>query len=82
MTSSIGNGEVDSSILSGSTSLSPVCWAFLESGALRADEYECRKACGPEFGAGIKHLVEKGWLELHESGTYVRILASGDLLPG
>ncbi|BAL06607.1 hypothetical protein BJ6T_13170 [Bradyrhizobium japonicum USDA 6] len=79
---SIGNGEVDSSILSGSTSLSLVCWAFLESGALRADEYECRKASGPEFRAGIKHLVEKGWLELHESGTYVRILASGDLLPG
>lgn len=50
----------------------------MESGALRADEHECRKASGPEF----KHLVEKGWLELHESGTYVRILASGDLLPG
>ncbi|MBR0916321.1 hypothetical protein [Bradyrhizobium japonicum] len=24
---------------------------------------------GSEFGAGIKHAVEKGWLELHESGT-------------
>lgn len=32
------------------------------------------KATGSEFGAGIKHAVEKGWLELHESGTYVRLL--------
>ena len=34
------------------------------------------KATGLEFGAGIKHAVEKGWLELHESGTYVRLLTS------
>jgi hypothetical protein len=34
------------------------------------------KASGPEFGAGIKFAVERGWLELHESGTYVRILKS------
>ena len=27
-----------------------------------------------EFGAGFKHAVEKGWLELHESGTYVRLI--------
>ena len=32
------------------------------------------KATGLEFGAGIKHAVEKGWLELHESGTYVRLI--------
>ncbi|MGY8667190.1 hypothetical protein Q3C01_33210 [Bradyrhizobium sp. UFLA05-109] len=32
------------------------------------------KATDPEFGAGIKHAVERGWLELHESGTYVRLL--------
>ncbi|UQE03696.1 hypothetical protein [Bradyrhizobium japonicum] len=24
---------------------------------------------GSEFGAGIKYAVDKGWLELHESGT-------------
>jgi hypothetical protein len=35
------------------------------------------KATGPEFGAGIKHAVDQGWLELHESGTYVRLLAPG-----
>jgi hypothetical protein len=35
---------------------------------------------GSEFGAGIKYAVDKGWLEMHESGTYVRILASGDSL--
>ena len=32
------------------------------------------KASGGEFGAGIKHAVLRGWLELHESGTYVRLL--------
>ncbi|MGY0573886.1 hypothetical protein ACTGJ9_024710 [Bradyrhizobium sp. RDM12] len=32
------------------------------------------KASGAEFGAGIKFAVEKGLLELHESGTYVRLL--------
>ncbi|TFW52004.1 hypothetical protein CT676_42990 [Bradyrhizobium sp. MOS001] len=32
---------------------------------------------GSEFGAGIKHAVENGWLELHESGTYVRLLRPG-----
>ena len=38
------------------------------------------KATGREFGAGIKHAIEHGWLELHESGTYVRILAPGETL--
>ncbi|WP_371933078.1 hypothetical protein [Bradyrhizobium sp. CCGUVB23] len=32
------------------------------------------KATGPEFGAGIKVAVERGWLELYESRTYVRLL--------
>ncbi|MET3302969.1 hypothetical protein [Bradyrhizobium diazoefficiens] len=31
------------------------------------------KATGPEFGTGIQHAVERGWLELHESGTFVRL---------
>ncbi|WP_234685313.1 hypothetical protein [Bradyrhizobium monzae] len=38
------------------------------------------KASGPEFGAGIKLAIERGWLELHESGTYVRLLAPGAAL--
>jgi hypothetical protein len=39
------------------------------------------KGSGTEFGAGIRYAVEKGWLELHESGTYVRLLTPGaDLL--
>ncbi|MCK1287082.1 hypothetical protein IVB41_24540 [Bradyrhizobium sp. 44] len=36
------------------------------------------KGSGPEFGAGIRYAVEKGWLDLHESGTYVRLLTPGD----
>ncbi|UPK31241.1 hypothetical protein [Bradyrhizobium sp. 195] len=33
-----------------------------------------------EYGAGIKYAVQQGWLELHESGTYVRLLSSGKSL--
>ncbi|WP_027561320.1 MULTISPECIES: hypothetical protein [Bradyrhizobium] len=28
----------------------------------------------PEFGNGLRYAIEHGWLELHESGTYVRLL--------
>ncbi|KJC50623.1 hypothetical protein UB31_12350 [Bradyrhizobium sp. LTSP849] len=35
------------------------------------------KASGPEFGAGIRYAVEKGWLQLHMSGTFVRLLKDG-----
>lgn len=38
------------------------------------------KGSGAEFGAGIRCAVEKGWLELHESGTYVRLLLPGRTL--
>ncbi|MFK4507188.1 hypothetical protein [Bradyrhizobium daqingense] len=31
------------------------------------------KGRGSEFGAGLAFAVERGWLELHESGTYVRL---------
>ncbi|MGV7215006.1 hypothetical protein [Bradyrhizobium sp. UFLA05-112] len=34
------------------------------------------RGSSPEFGAGIKMAVERGWLELHESGTYVRLLST------
>jgi ABC-type enterochelin transport system substrate-binding protein len=33
---------------------------------------------GSEFGAGIRYAIEKGWLEMHESGTYVRLLTPGE----
>jgi hypothetical protein len=36
---------------------------------------------GPEFGAGIRYAIEKGWLDLHESGTYVTLLTLGKELP-
>jgi hypothetical protein len=39
------------------------------------------RGSGAEFGAGIKSAVERGWLDLHECGTYVRLLTRGkDLL--
>ena len=40
------------------------------------------KGSGSEFGAGLAYAVDKGWLMLHESGTYVKVLTpGGDLLP-
>lgn len=39
------------------------------------------KAKGSEFGAGLEFAIERGWLELHESGTYVRLKTAGDLVP-
>ncbi|WP_347338829.1 hypothetical protein [Bradyrhizobium vignae] len=32
------------------------------------------KATGEEFGAGIMYALEHGWLMIHESGTYVKLL--------
>jgi hypothetical protein len=32
------------------------------------------KATADEYKAGLDLAVERGWLELHESGTYVRLL--------
>ncbi|WP_347336473.1 hypothetical protein [Bradyrhizobium japonicum] len=38
------------------------------------------KGSGSEFGAGLKHAIERGWLQMHESGTYVRLQGPGGLL--
>jgi hypothetical protein len=27
----------------------------------------------PEYKAGLEHAIAKGWLVLHESGTYVKL---------
>jgi hypothetical protein len=32
------------------------------------------KASAAEYKAGLDFAIARGWLELHESGTYVRIL--------
>ncbi|SFN02735.1 hypothetical protein SAMN05216573_10786 [Bradyrhizobium sp. Rc3b] len=34
----------------------------------------------PEFGAGLEYAIQKGWIELHESGSYVRLLSPGKSL--
>ena len=38
------------------------------------------KAKGSEFGAGLRFAIERGWFELHESGTYVRLLTPSEPL--
>lgn len=40
------------------------------------------KATGAEFGADLRYAIEQGWLELHESGTYVRLLTKRETSPG
>lgn len=36
------------------------------------------KGNGSEFGAGLKHAIERGWLERHESGTYLKLMPPGE----
>ncbi|OKO81370.1 hypothetical protein [Bradyrhizobium sp. NAS96.2] len=39
------------------------------------------KATPAEYWAGLQHAIGQGWLEYHESGTFVRMLQPGkDLL--
>ena len=38
------------------------------------------KGSPAEYGAGLRLAVEKGWLVLHESGTYVRSTPAGAAL--
>ena len=38
------------------------------------------KATPAEYKAGLKRAIEKGWLVLHESGTYVRFTDAGAAL--
>jgi hypothetical protein len=35
-----------------------------------------------EYGAGIKLAIERGWLWLHESGTYAKFTGAGAALAG
>ena len=35
------------------------------------------KATPGEYKAGLDRAIEKGWLELHESGTFVRFTQAG-----
>lgn len=35
------------------------------------------KATPTEYGAGLKYAIERGWLVLHESGTFLRFTQAG-----
>jgi hypothetical protein len=35
------------------------------------------KGTPAEYSAGLELAIERGWLELHESGTYVKSTAAG-----
>ena len=35
------------------------------------------KATPAEYAAGLKLAIERGWLVMHESGTYVKFTQSG-----
>ncbi|WP_375784636.1 hypothetical protein ACE10Z_33650 [Bradyrhizobium sp. Pha-3] len=36
------------------------------------------KGTPAEYGAGLKYAIDQDWLEIHESGTYVKILQAGN----
>ncbi|MBB4382932.1 hypothetical protein [Bradyrhizobium sp. SBR1B] len=38
------------------------------------------KGSASEYRAGLEYALRKGWLELHESGTYVRLLTTVEML--
>jgi len=38
------------------------------------------KGSPAEYGAGLKLAIERGWLWMHESGTYVKITDAGAAL--
>jgi hypothetical protein len=35
------------------------------------------KGTPTEYSAALKHAIERGWLEMHDSGTYVKFTAAG-----
>jgi hypothetical protein len=35
------------------------------------------KGTPAEYGAGLKLAIERGWLQMHESGTYVKFTQAG-----
>jgi hypothetical protein len=35
------------------------------------------RATPAEYGAGLKLAIERGWLQIHESGTYVNFTQAG-----
>jgi hypothetical protein len=35
------------------------------------------KGTPAEYSAGLKLAIERGWLEIHDSGTYVKFTAAG-----
>jgi hypothetical protein len=38
------------------------------------------KGTPAEYGAGLTYAIERGWLEIHESGTFVRFTQAGAVL--
>ena len=47
---------------------------------LRADRLQELKGSPAEYKAGLDLALAKGWLEMHESGTYVRFTEAGAAL--
>jgi hypothetical protein len=38
------------------------------------------KGTPAEYAAGLDHAISRGWLEIHDSGTYVKFTAAGAAL--
>ena len=35
------------------------------------------KGTPAQYGAGLKHAIERGWIVMHESGTFIRFTQAG-----
>ena len=37
----------------------------------------CDRGSPAEYSAGLKLAIERGWLEIHDSGTFVKFTSAG-----
>ncbi|MGY8705044.1 hypothetical protein RAD16_04780 [Bradyrhizobium sp. 18BD] len=35
----------------------------------------------PEFGSGLRYAIKRGWLWMHESGAYLKLMPPGQDIP-
>ena len=60
------------SVQDGRIYIEKINWPFLSDPAIRGTP--------AEYKAGLDYAIARGWLELHESGTYVRFTDAGAAL--
>jgi hypothetical protein len=49
----------------------------IQDGRIYIEKLNGPKGTPAEYSAGLKLAIERGWLEMHDSGTFVRFTAAG-----